>query len=351
VCHRERVFDQREPFGKQFGRNGVDRRDCIQGGGAALVAQLLPGSGLAFAQSKYPARPIRLIVPYAPGGVVDVVARNWAERMKASLGTIVIENQGGGGGTIGAGTVARAAFDGYTLLFGDTSSQIIAPYLMLNPPYDATKDFVPVSMIATSATAIVVHPSIPAMNLGEFVKYAQSHQNSLSYASAGTGTVTHLAGELFKQLTKTPDILHVPYRGAGPGLIDVMANVVPMMTPNVTSQVLSFHRAGDLRILAVCAPARLKAAPEIPAAVETLPALVAELTCGVLAPTGTPQPIIVQISEVTGTAMKRPDFDLALEAAGLEARSDASPAGAQAFLASERQRLIPIIKAAGLRPQ
>ncbi len=292
-----------------------------------------------------------MVVPYAPGGVVDAVARNWAERMKAPLGTIVIENQGGGGGTIGASTVAHARFDGYTLLFGDTSCQIIAPYLMLNPPYDATKDFAPVSMIATSSTAIVVHPSVPATNLGEFVKYAQIHQKKLSYASAGTGTVTHLAGELFKQLTKTPDILHVPYRGAGPGLIDLMANVVPMMTPNVTSQVLNFHRAGDLRILAVCAPARLKAAPEIPAAVETLPGLVVELTCGVLAPAGTPPPIIAQIADITATVIKRPDFDLALQAAGLEARSDASPAGAQAFLASERQRLIPIIEAAGLQPQ
>ena len=328
----------------------MDRRNCIRWGGAILAAQLLPGMR-ARAQSKYPTRTIRLVVPYSPGGVVDSVARHWAERMKEPLGTIVIENQGGGGGTIGASTVAHAQYDGYTLLFGDTSCQIIAPYLMLKPPYDATKDFAPVSMIATSSTAIVVHPGVPATNLGEFVKYAQSHQKKLSYASAGTGTVTHLAGELFKQLTRTPDILHVPYRGAGPGLIDLMANVVPMMTPNVTSQVLNFHRTGDLRILAVCAPARLKAAPEIPAAVETLPGLVAELTCGVLAPAGTPQPIIAQISDVTATVIKQPDFDRALQAAGLEARSDASPAGAQAFLAAERQRLIPIIEAAGLQPQ
>lgn len=327
----------------------MHRRDCILGMGAALLAQHLPGR-LALAQSKYPARPIRLIVPYAPGGVVDVVARNWAERIKATLGTVVVENQGGGGGTIGASAVAHAAVDGYTLLFGDTSSQIIAPYLMLDPPYDTVKDFAPVSMIATSSTAIVVHPSVPVKNLEEFIKYAQNHQKKLSYASAGAGTVTHLAGELFKQLTNTPDILHVPYRGAGPGLIDLVANVVPMMTPNVTGQVLNFHHTGDLRILAVCAPARLKAAPEIPAAVETVPGLVAELNCGVLAPAGTAQPIIDQISDATTAVMKHPDFGLALQAAGLETRSDASPVGARAFLASERQRLIPILKAAGLQP-
>ena len=183
------------------------------------------------------------------------MARIWADRMRP-FGTIVIENQGGGGGTIGAASVAHAKPDGYTLLFGDTSSQIIAPYLLLRPPYDGLKDFVAVSMMATSSTAVVVNPKVPATNLDEFIKYAQDNQARLSYASAGTGTVTHLAGELFKQLTKTPAILHVPYRGAGPGLIDVISGVVPMMTPNVTSQVLDFHRAGNLRILAVCAPAR-----------------------------------------------------------------------------------------------
>jgi len=327
----------------------VDRRDCIRWGGVALAAQFI--GARAFAQAKYPQSPIRLIVPYAPGGVVDAVARNWAERMNKPLGTIVVDNRGGGGGTIGATAVAHATPDGYTLLFGDTSSQIIAPSLMLNPPYDTAKDFTAVSMIATSSTAIVVHPSVPAMNLAEFIKYAQHPDKPLSYASAGSGTVTNLAGELFKQLIKAPDIQHVPYRGAGPGLIDLIAGVVPMMTPNVTSQVLGFHRAGKVRILAVCAPARLKAAPDIPAAVETLPGMSVQLTTGVLAPAGTPAAIVDQIAAATAAAIKEPDFDRVLEAAGLEARSDATPAGAQAFLVAERERLLPIIKAAGLQQQ
>ncbi|MDE2463205.1 MAG: ABC transporter substrate-binding protein, partial [Alphaproteobacteria bacterium] len=193
----------------------MDRRDFVRGAGAGLAAHALPGRSV-FAQPNYPASPVRLVVPYAPGGVVDAVARIWADRMKP-FGTIVVENQGGGGGTIGAGSVAHAKADGYALLFGDTSSQIIAPYLMLKLPYDGLKDFAPVSMIATSATAVVVHSSVPATSLAEFVKYAQSNHAKLSYASAGTGTVTHLAGELFKQLANTPGILHVPYRGAGPG--------------------------------------------------------------------------------------------------------------------------------------
>jgi tripartite-type tricarboxylate transporter receptor subunit TctC len=327
----------------------MDRRDCIRWGGAAMAAQLL--GVRAFAQGAYPQQPIRLIVPYAPGGVVDSVARNWAERVKGLLGTIVVDNRGGGGGTIGAAAVAHASADGYTLLFGDTSSQIIAPSLMINPPYDTAKDFAAVSMIATSSTAIVIHPSVPATNLDEFIKYAKTSGKQLSYASAGTGTVTHLAGELFKQLIAKPDILHVPYRGAGPGLIDLMSGVVPMMTPNITNQVLGFHRAGKVRILAVCAPARLKAAQDIPAAVETLPGLSVQLTTGVLAPSGTPRPIIDQISAATAKAMRDPDFDRVLEAGGLEARSDATPAGAQTFLVAEREHLVPIIKAAGLQPQ
>jgi tripartite-type tricarboxylate transporter receptor subunit TctC len=328
---------------------GMDRRNFIGAAGAGLAARLLPGRS-ALAQPRYPASPIRLIVPYAPGGVVDAVARIWADRMKP-FGTIVIENQGGGGGTIGAGSVAHARPDGYTLLFGDTSTQIVAPYLMVHPTYDGLKDFAAVSMVASSSTAIVVHPSVPATNFAEFIKYAQANQAKLSFASAGTGTVTHLTGELFKHLTGTPGILHVPYRGAGPGLIDLIAGVVPMMTPNVTGQVLDFHRAGSLRILAVCASARLKAAPDIPITGETLPGLVAGLICVVMAPPGTPRAIIDQLSEASSAVVTQTDFASVMQASGLEASHDATPAGAQAFLVAERQRLIPIIEMAGLQPQ
>ncbi len=199
----------------------------------------------------------RLVVPYAPGGVVDAVARQWAERMKAPLGTVIIENQGGGGGVIGANTVAHAKVDGYTLLFGDTSCQIIAPYLMRRPPYDPAKDFAAISMMATSSTAIVVHPGVPAKTLGESSPTPGPIRRSCHTPRAGAGTVTHLAGELFKQLTRHPIFCMCLIAGRA-GLVDLIAGVVPMMTPNVTSQVLSFHRSGDVRILAVCAPARLK---------------------------------------------------------------------------------------------
>jgi tripartite-type tricarboxylate transporter receptor subunit TctC len=303
----------------------------------------------ASAQAKYPERAIRLVVPFAPGGVVDAAARQWADKIRQPLGAVVIENQGGGGGLVGAASVARSQPDGYTLLFGDSSSQIIAPSLVANPPYDVSRDFIAISMVATSSTAVIVHPSIPVTNLSEFIAYAKSPDRQLSYASAGTGTVAHLAGELFKQLIAAPAIVHVPYRGSGPGLTDLVSGVVPMMTPNVTGQILELYRSGKVRILAVCSPTRLKAAPEIPAANETLPGLVVQLACGVFAPTGTPEAIVSQISEATATVARDPAFIRALETAGLEVRSDMSSTGARGFLEAERQRLIPIIRAAGMK--
>src|SRR5437879_2115064 len=326
------------------------RRDVLQSG-AALAAAFALRPIATSAQAKYPSSPIRLVVPYPPGGVVDVVARHWAEHIKRLLGTVVVENQTGGGGTIGANAVARANPDGHTLLFGETSCLIIAPSLMAQPPYDPVKSFAPVSMMATSSTSIVVHPGVPANTLAEFIAYAKANQEKVSYGSAGAGTVTHLAGESFKQAIGAPGILHVPYRGAGPALVDAMAGVVAMTTPNITAQILSLHRTGKLRILAICAPARLKAAPDIPAANETLPELVVQLTAGVVAPASTPEDIISQLADATAQIIKTSEFQGALENSGLETRPDASPAGAKAFLVQEREHLLPIIKAAGLQPR
>lgn len=324
----------------------MNRRDCIKALGA-MMATAMPSQ--LFAQAKYPDRAIRLIVPYAPGGVVDVVARHWGERVKSSLGTVVIENQGGGGGTLGASTVARAQPDGYTLLFGDTRSQIITPSLMPNPPYDPVGSFAAISIVATSTPGIVVHPTVPVKDLAELIAYARSNSDKLSYGSAGTGTVGNLAGELFKQTIKVPGITHIPYRGAGPAFADLIAGNVPMATPNVTGQVLEAHRAGKVRMVAVCGPTRLKAAPDIPAAVESLPGMVVQLSAGVFAPAGTPAPIVNQISMVTASIVKDPEFVRLLEAAGLETRLDASSAAAQAFLETERKRLLPVIEAAGMK--
>ncbi len=327
----------------------MDRRRFVGFAGAAATAHLLP-FGMARAQAAFPQGNIRLIVPYAAGGVVDVVGRHWANAVKSSLGTVVVENQGGGGGTIGAAAVARASPDGYTLLFGDTSNLVVAPYVTKSIAYDPAKDFAPVSLVATSSTAIVVHSSVPVKTLEDFIVYAKANQQKLSYASAGTGTVTHLAGELFKQLVGAPEITHVPYRGAGPGLNDLVAGTVLMMTPNVTGQVLGFHRTGQIRILAVCAPKPLKIAPEIPAAREKIPGLIVQLTTAIVGPAGLPAPVVAKISAATAAAVKDESFIKAMEVAGLEAQEDATPAAARTFLIEENKKLMPVIKSAGLEP-
>src|SRR5215470_15210277 len=274
-------------------RNSMNRREMVALGLASLSTTALSA---ALAQSRYPERPIRLMVPFSAGGVVDAVARQWAERVKPHLGTIVIENQGGGGGTIATGEVARAQPDGYTALLANTSVMVLNPAIMPRVPYDPVKDFAPVSILAISASGIMVHPSVPAKTLQEFVAYAKANASKLSYGSAGAGTMTQLAGELFKQMIGAPEITHVPYRGAGPSIADLVAGQIPMATINVTGQLVELHRTGKIRILAVTSPERLKGVPDIPTAVESgLAGMVAQLFTGMFVPLRTPRPIIDQL--------------------------------------------------------
>jgi len=316
---------------------------------AALSASALVPLA-AFAQAKYPERPIRLVVPFAPGGVVDVVGRHWASRMKPLLGTVVVENQGGAGGTIGATEVARAQPDGYTLLLGNTSTQIINPTVMSGIRYDPVKAFVPISVIAISANAIVINAAVPAKTLREFIEYARANPGKISYGSAGTGTLTQLTGEMFKQMTGLSDIVHIPYKGAGPGLADLVSGHIPMMTPNITGPVLELHRGGKIRILAAASHARLKGAPDIPIAIESgLPGLVVELFTALFAPAGTPRAIVEQIAQATQKALADEEFQRALVKSGFEVSPDTSPDRALKFVNDEHARITPVIRAVGLK--
>jgi len=304
----------------------------------------------ALAQSRYPDRPVRLMVPFSAGGVVDAVARQWAERVKPHLGTIVIENQGGGGGTIATGEVARAQPDGYTALLANTSVMVLNPAIMPKVPYDPVKDFAPVSILAISASGIMVHPSVPAKTLQEFVAYAKANASKLSYGSAGAGTMTQLAGELFKQMIGAPEITHVPYRGAGPSIADLVAGQIPMATINLTGQTVELHRSGKIRILAVTAPERLKGVPEIPTAIEEgMPGMVAQLFMGLFLPARTPRPIVDQVYEATQKTMGDPAMQKALVDQGLEPITNSSPDKVRAFIEEEVARWTPVVKAAGLK--
>jgi tripartite-type tricarboxylate transporter receptor subunit TctC len=290
-----------------------------------------------------------VVVPFPPGGVVDTIGRLWAQKVGPLLGTIVVDNRGGAGGVIGAGEVARAQPDGYTLLIGNTSTQILNPAVMRRPPYDPVKDFVTVDMIAISVTSIMVHPSLPARNLKQLIGYAKANPGKLSYGSAGAGTLTHLAGEMFKQRAGGLQIVHVPYRGVGLAIADLVSGYIPMMTPNVTGQLLALHKAGKIRILSVNAPARLKAAPEIPATIEILPNMIAQLFSGVFAPAGTPKPIVDQVSQATRKALADEAFQQKLIQSGFEPVRDSSPEKAQRFIDHERERFMPVIKATGFK--
>jgi tripartite-type tricarboxylate transporter receptor subunit TctC len=327
----------------------MKRRDLLALGLAFLSARALaPRSALA--QGKYPERPIKLMVAFSAGGVNDVVARQWAERVKTLLGTVYVENQGGGTGTIATGEVARASGDGYTILLGSTSTMVLNPMTMAKVPYDPARDFVPIAIIAVSTTSIVVHPSVPATTLAELIAYAKAHSGKLSYGSAGSGTMSNLSGELFKQLTGLNDLVHIPYKGAGPGISDLLSGHIPMMTPNVTGQLLEFHRTGKIRILAVNAAHRLAAAPEIPTAIEQgVPGMIGLLFLGLFAPAATPRAIVDRIAEATRAAMADVEFQKVLIASGLEAIPDSNPDKAKQFIDEEIARWGPVVKAAGFK--
>ncbi|HXV10544.1 MAG TPA: tripartite tricarboxylate transporter substrate-binding protein [Burkholderiales bacterium] len=315
----------------------------------ALAATTALAPYCAYAQSQYPTRPIRVVVPFAPGGVVDTIARLWAQQAGPMFGTLVVDNRGGAGGVIGSGEVARSQPDGYTLLIGNTSTQIINPAVMRQPPYDPAKDFVTVDIIAISVTSIMVHPSLPVKNLKDLIAYAKANPGKLSYASAGAGTLTHLAGEMFKQRAGGLDIVHVPYRGVGLAVSDFVSGYVPMMTPNVTGQLLALYRDGKIRILSVNGPTRLKAAPEIPTTIEFLPNMIAQLFTGIFAPAGTPGAVVDRVSQVTRKALSDKGFQQKLIRSGFEPVLDSSPAKAQGFVDQERAELMPLIKATGFK--
>ena len=327
----------------------MNRRKLMTVGLAGLSASVLSPIA-AFAQSRYPDRPIRVIVPFSAGGATDVVGRLWADRVRGALGTVVIENKASGGGALGASEVARAQPDGYTLLFGNTSTQVLLPVLMSPPLYDPIKDFAAIYILCLSPTVIVVHPSVPARTLAELIAYAKANPGRLSYGSAGAGTLTNLAGELFKQLIGAPDIVHIPYKGSAPGLTDLASGHIPMMTPNIGGPLIDFHRVGKVRILAVAAEERLRAAPDIPTAIEAgLPGMVAANLNGLFVPAGVAPAIVDQIAQATRKLMADEAFGRLLVASGFEPTAQSGPAQAQRLVAEELARWTPIMRATNFK--
>ncbi len=300
----------------------------------------------ARAQEKYPARPVRLVIPSTAGGVHDVIARLWAERVRPHFGAIVIDNRGGGGGVIAAGDVANAAPDGYMILLGSTTTQVLAPAGMSNPPYDPAKSFAAATVFAFSSTSIIVNPSVPARTLKELVAYAKANPGKLSYGSAGNGSSTNMAGELFKRLAGNLDIVHVPYKGLAQGLADLLGGQITMISANITSQYLELERAGKIRIVSVNSESRLRGAAQIPTSIESgLPGMVAQTTFGILGPAGTPRAVLERIDQATQQLMANEAFQNELLRVGFEPMVGFGGERAAAVFRDELMRWTPIIKA------
>ena len=317
---------------------------------AAALAGLCGRPVAALAQARYPDRPIKLIVPFVPGGVNDIVARLWADRVKSSLGSVFIENQGGAGGAVGGAAVAHAQPDGYTLLLGGAGSQVLNPLGMSKPLYDPIKDFEPIAILALSALTLAVNPALPVHTLKELIAYAKANPGKMIYGSAGPGTMTHLAGELFKSLAGTPDIVHVPYKGSGASLTDAISGELPLVVANVTGQVLELNKSGKLRMIAVTSPQRLVADPAIPTAIELgLPGMISVNFTGLFAPARTPKAIIERIATATRAALAEEDIRKNLVEQGLEPYADPTPEKTRRFVEEDIARWGPVVRKIGLK--
>jgi tripartite-type tricarboxylate transporter receptor subunit TctC len=327
---------------------GVDRRGFLRVAAAAATLPML--SGMARAET-FPSRPIRLVLPFPPGGVFDIIGRPWADKAGRSLGTVIVENQPGAGGSLAAAAVSRARPDGYTIFLGSSSIHLTELILRTRPLLNPMKDLMPVSMVATAAFAIAVNPGVPAKTLVELVDYIKANPGKLSYGSAGAGTMNHLSGELLKSLTGIKDLPHVAYRGAGPAITDAIGGQIPMIVPAMTNQVLEFHRTGKLRLLAITNPTRLPIAPEIPTAEEAgVKGLVAQQLIGLFAPAGTPAPIVAQIAQTNHAALADQVYAKSLiDSAVIPATDEWTPERFTRFMDDEIARWGPLVKAIGVK--
>ena len=270
--------------------------------------------------------------------------------MKALLGTVVVENIGGGGSSLGASAVARARADGYTILLGGTQTHVNEALLKSRPLYDPVKDLDPIASVAAYFLGISVHPAVPVQTLKELIAHAKANPGKLSYGHAGVGTIQHLTGELFKSLTQVPEIVQVPYRGTGPAIADLIGGQVPVGILGVTGQVLELHRSGKMRILAVTSPSRLIAAPELPTAAELgFPGMTVTGSMGLLAPAGTPTGIIEQIAQATRNAVAEPTYQKMLIDAGMESTLEPNPEKLRRMLAADIALWTPVVKTLGLK--
>lgn len=301
----------------------------------------------ASAQTAYPSRPIRIVNPYAPGGGSDILARRMAQEMTARLGQpTVVENVAGAGGIPGMRQVAEAPKDGYTLSFALTAQFAINPALFASLPYDPLRDFHPVSVLCSAPYVLVVHPSVPARSIKELIALAKKQSTPLAYGSAGNGSGPHLSGELFKKMAGI-DLLHIPYKGGGPGMLDTLAGRVPMIFL-IYPTIAGHLKAGKLRALGVTTAQRVNVMPDVPAITEVLPGYQSDVWYMVAAPSGTPREIVAKLNAEFIKTLHAPTVKQSLEADGILLIGN-SPAEAKEFMRREIAKWADVVKTSGAR--
>ena len=323
----------------------VSRRR-FSAGIAAAAAASLPGLGAA--QENWPAKPIRLVIPFPPGGATDILGRMVAQELSKALGvSVVADNRAGAGGNIGAEAVAKAAPDGYTLLMCTIGTQSINQSLYPKLGFDPIRDHVPVTLVATVPNALVVNPNVPAKTVKELIALAKSRPGRLNYGSSGNGSSVHLSGELFKSMTGT-FMTHIPYRGSAPAVADLIAGQLDLMFDNLPS-VISHIKAGKLRALAVTSPRRSPSMPDLPTIAEAgVPGYDATSWFGVVAPAGTPQPIVNRIQQVIAKSLATPEIREKLLTLGAEGVGNTPEVFGQ-FIRAEAEKWAKVIKVSGAK--
>jgi tripartite-type tricarboxylate transporter receptor subunit TctC len=307
----------------------------------------LLASAPAFSQS-FPSRPVRFVVPFSPGGSVDTLARTFSPKLADALGQqIVVDNRPGGNGDIGMLIVARAPADGHTIVLGYIANLAIAPSLQAKMPYDPVKDFAPITQPASSPNVLTAHPSVPAKNLKELIALAKASPGKLSFASTGVASVGHLTGELINNLAGIK-ITHVPYKGSGQAVTDILGGHVNIMYSGFSST-LAHIKAGKLRALAVTGPKRSPALSEVPTIAEQgFPGVEATAWYGVLAPAGTPKPVITRLHGDLVKILKQPDVVQRLDGLGFEIAAT-TPEQFGAYIRSEIKKWAKVVKASGAK--
>ena len=306
----------------------------------------LLGLALAFAAraafAAYPERPINLIVPWAPGGSTDILARAIGEQLSKSMGQpVVVDNRAGASGNIGSALVAKAKPDGYTLLIGSMSTHAMNPALMANMPFRGSDDFTPIALVANVINTMVVNPSVPAKNLREFIAYAKANPGKLAYATAGSGSTNHLSAEMFMKAAGI-EMLHVPYKGGSPAVLATVANETQVLF-SAGTQTLPHVKAGKLKLLAVTEPKRSKLLRDVPTVAEVLPGYEMSVWYAVFAPAGMPRELVQHLNAEINKALAVPEMRARMEAIGVDLVTS-TPEQLATQLKSDTERYGKVIK-------